>query len=199
MDSGNCRSINANRELHTAQKIYETRTTARRKRKIAELEASVKEETVQWYEEEIAGEVDWLPDPGTPSKRATQFVRTQAESWKLKTLLARALDSKDSCSPSSSKGKSTTDVNLEQLRELYKILDFKISAAHEVAETVNKNLTLLIRLLRQTINSNPPHHASKQQAQPRDTHSLQSIQERVDKHVLEVGLDTISHIGMPPQ
>lgn len=44
MESGSRRSINANRELHTAQKMYEMRTTAKNKRKIANLETSVKEE-----------------------------------------------------------------------------------------------------------------------------------------------------------
>lgn len=95
MEAGSSRCSVTNQELQIAQKMYETRTTARNKRKIAELEASVKEEETKCTEENIVGEVDWLHDPGTPSKRATQYVRTKAESWRIKTLLAKALDAKD--------------------------------------------------------------------------------------------------------
>lgn len=35
--------------------------------------------------------MDRLSDPGTVTTRATQFVRTQAEMWRMKTMLAKAL------------------------------------------------------------------------------------------------------------
>jgi len=95
MDAGSCRCSAANQELRVVQKMYETRTASRNKRKVAELEAKVKEEEAQRTEENVAGEVDWIEDPGTPSKRATQYVRTKAESLRIKTLLSRALESKD--------------------------------------------------------------------------------------------------------
>lgn len=80
MDTGSCRSSAVNQELQTAKKMYETRTSAKNKRNISDMEASVKEEERLCTEEDVAGEVDWLQDPGTASKRATQFVRMQAES-----------------------------------------------------------------------------------------------------------------------
>jgi len=43
MDAGSCRCAMANRELRIAQNMYETRATARSKRKIAEMEAAVKQ------------------------------------------------------------------------------------------------------------------------------------------------------------
>ena len=61
----------ANKELQTARNMYETRTTARNKRKIEEMEDMVKKEEAQRTKDDIAGEVNWLLDPGTASKRAT--------------------------------------------------------------------------------------------------------------------------------
>jgi len=113
-----------------------------------ELEASAKEEDLQRTEDDIAGEVDWLLDPGTASKRATQFIRTQAESWKVKTLLAKALESKEEVQQHSKREVSISDEQLNNMLEIYKSLDAKISAVHGVAELVNKKLTLLIKLLR---------------------------------------------------
>jgi len=95
MDSEGCRSITANMELQTARDMYETRTVSKNKRKISALQASVKAEELSRTEEDIAQEVNWLQDLGIASNRATQFVRTQAESWRIKTLLARALDSRE--------------------------------------------------------------------------------------------------------
>lgn len=66
-----CRSITANKELQTAKNMYETRTTARNKRKIEEMEDMVKKEEAQRTEDDIAGEVNSLLDPGTASKWAT--------------------------------------------------------------------------------------------------------------------------------
>ena len=80
MEAGSCRCSAAHHELRTVQNMYETRAAAKSKRKIAELEASVKEEEAQRPEGIIVKEVDWLHDPGTPSKRATQYVWTKAES-----------------------------------------------------------------------------------------------------------------------
>jgi len=37
-------------------------------------------------------EMDWILNPGTMTTRATQFVRTQAEIWRMKTMLAKALN-----------------------------------------------------------------------------------------------------------
>lgn len=68
MDTESYRSSATNRELQTAKKIYETQTAMWNKHKIADMEASVKEEEMRQSEEDISGEVDWLLDPGTPSK-----------------------------------------------------------------------------------------------------------------------------------
>ena len=36
-------------------------------------------------------EIDWISGPRTLATRATQFVRTQSEVWRMKTMLAKAL------------------------------------------------------------------------------------------------------------
>jgi len=163
------------------------------------MEAAVKEEERPRTEEDIAREVDWLMDPGTTSRRATQFVRTQVESWRIKTLLARALESRDEGNQHSQGENLISEAQLKGLYEICEALDKKISAVHEVAETVNKKLTLLIKLLRQTLSPAPPSSDGKQQEPPKEIHNYRSLQERVDKDVLEQGLDIASRFGVPPQ
>lgn len=178
--------------------MYETRPAATVKHKIAELEASVKEEEAQRTEGIIAEEVDWLHDPGTPSKRATQYVRTKAESWRIKTLLAKALDSKDEGKQHSGKGNSLSEDQLAKIHEIHESLDRRISTVHDAVETVNKKLTLLIRLLRQTLSPDPLVQQNKMK-EAQEFQSMQDMQARVDKHVLDVGLDTVSRIGGFPR
>jgi hypothetical protein len=193
MDAGGSRCAAANRDLQEAKGGYETRTVTRIKRKIAELEAQAKQEEEGRTEEDIAAEVDWLKDPGTPSKRATQFVRTKAESWRTKTLIAKALDSIEK-----EKQHIVTEVNLTEAQmakiiDYNSVLDSKISTVHEAVKTLNRMLTLLIRLLRDSINTAPA-------AQPATTaadqpESLEAMQAKVDRHVREIGLDTIGQMG----
>lgn len=70
------------------------------------------------------------------------------ESWKIKTLLAKALESKDNQTHYSGQDVLGSKDILVHLHEIHKSLDLKISEVHDKAETVNKKLTLLIRLLR---------------------------------------------------
>jgi len=86
------RNKSANNDLQQAREMYERRTSQRNKRKIIDLEATVQDEESKFSDQQIGKEVDWLQDPGTLSTRATQFVKTQAESWRVKTLLAKAMD-----------------------------------------------------------------------------------------------------------
>lgn len=199
MDTGSCRGKFANQELQSARSIYETRSTTRNKRRIADMEVAVKEEERSRTEEDIAREVDWLTDPGTTAGRATQFVRTQVECWRIKTLLARALESKDEGNQQSRGENPISEAQLKDLYEICEALDDKIAAVHEVAKIVNKNLTLLIKLLRQTLSPDPPSSAGKQKETPKEIHNYRSLQERADKHILEQGLDIASRFGMPPQ
>jgi len=128
----------------------------RKKHKIVVMEASVKEEEMQRSKENIAGEVDWLCDPSTHSKRETQFLRTKAESWRIKTLLAKALDSLDDGKQHSERADLSPEAYLKKLHEIHEALDGKISSVGEAVEIVNKKLTLLIKFLRQTLSPDPP-------------------------------------------
>lgn len=194
MEAEGSRCAAANRDLQEAKGGYETRTAARIKRKIAELEAQAKQEEEGRTEEEVAGEVDWLKDPGTPSRRATQFVRTKVESWRTKTLIAKALESIEK-----EKQHIVTEVNLTEA-QMAKIVDYNsaldnnISTVHEAIQTLNRKLTLLIRLLRDTINTATPtpKPAPTEEDQPEP---IEAIQEKVDRHVREIGLDTIAQMG----
>lgn len=194
MEAGSCTCSAANRELRTAQNMYETRATARSKHKVAELEASVKKEEAQRQEGIIAEEVDWLHDPGNPCKRATQYVRTKAESWRIKTLLAKALDSKEEGKQRSGKGNSTSEDQSANFHEIHDSLDRKITTVQEAVEIVNKKLTLLIRLLQQTLSPDPLMQEQKMK-EAKEFQSMQDMHAKVDKHVLDVGLDTVSQIG----
>lgn len=84
-----------NKDLHHAKEMYKKWTSQRNKHKIIELEAMVQEEEKKLSEQQLGKEVDWLLDPGTTNTRATQFVRTQAEIWRMKTLLVKALSIQD--------------------------------------------------------------------------------------------------------
>lgn len=121
MDAGSCRCAAANQDLQDAKRGYDTRTASKNKRKVAELEAKAKQEEDGRTEEEIAEEVDWMKDPGTPSKRATQFVRTKAESWRTKTLIAKALESIEK-----EKQQIVNEVNLTEA-QMAKIIDYNSS------------------------------------------------------------------------
>lgn len=112
--------------------------------------------------------------------------------------MARALDSKDEGKQHSKREDLIYEAHLKRLYEIYETLDLKILAVHEVAETVNKKLTLLIKLLQQTLSLDPLLSAGQQQAPPKEEHSYQFMQARVDKHVLDQGLDIVSRFGMPP-
>ena len=75
--------------------MYETRTSQWNKCKFIDLEAMVQEEEKKLSDQQIGKEVDWILNPGTVNTHATQFVRTQAESWRMKTLLAKALGTQE--------------------------------------------------------------------------------------------------------
>lgn len=199
MDTRSCRSITANQELQTARSMYETRTKTKNKQRIADMEASVKEEEGPRTEEDIAREVDWVQDLGTASKQATQFVRTQAESWRIETLLIRTLDSREEEKQHSQRDNFISEAQLKSLYEIYEALDLTILAVHDVVESVNKKLTFLIKLLWQMLSPDPSISDGQQQAPPKEIHNYWSLHERVDKNVLEQGLDTASRFEMPPQ
>lgn len=153
MKEGNSHCEAANRELQAARRGYETRTVTRIKRKMAELEAEAKREEGGRSEMGIAAEVDWVTDPGTPAKRATQFVRTKAECWRMKTLIAKSLESVTEVN-------LTTQVNLttEQMARITdnnSSLDIKLTAVNESIKTQNRLIMLLIQLLKNSIGIAP--------------------------------------------
>jgi len=196
MEGSGSRSATAIQDLNEARKGYETRAAARHKRKVDELEDKVKQEEDGRTEEEIAAEVDWLPDPGTPAKRATQFVRTKAESWRTKTLIAKALEAMEKERP-----RIITEVNLTDA-QMAKILDFnnslegRINRAQEAIQVVDRKLTLLCRLLKDTINQGPGATQTPNASVPeKDEDILKDMQARVKSHVAHMGLDTISLMG----
>ena len=135
-----------------------------------------------------------MKDPGTPSKMATQFVRTKVESWRTKTLIAKALESMEK-----ERQHVVTEVNLTEA-QMAKIIDYnnsldsRITTVQEAIQTVNRKLTLLIRLLRDTTNPAPgtPQPAT---IEMQENDSMAAMQARMDSHVRQMGLDTISQMG----
>lgn len=65
-------------------------------------------------------------------------------------------------------------------------------------EIVNKKLTLLIRLLRKTLSPDPLMQEQKMK-EAQEFQSMQDMQAKVEKHVLDVGLDIVSRIGGFPR
>jgi len=194
MDASGSRNAAAIQDLHEAKKGYETRAMTKHKRKVEELENKVKQEEGGRTEEELAAEVNWLQDPGTPAKRATQYVRTRAESWRTKTLIAKAFEAIDK-----EKDKIITDVNLTEA-QMAKILDYnnsldvRITRVQDAIQVVNRKLTLLCRLLKDTINQGSTQTANAN-ASVQDDNILRDMQARADAHATQMGLDTISLLG----
>jgi len=198
MEASKCRCAGATQDLRNAQSMFVTRASTRSKRKIAELEAKVKQEEETTQEGKVDGEVDWICDTGTPAKRTTQFVRTKAESWRMKTLLAKALDMKDADKQNTEKEQPPLNGHLGNTSASQEYMDRRISAIQEGVEIVNKKLTLLIRLLRQTISPDPVVQEQKMK-EAQNFHSMQDLQDKMDRHFLDVGLDITSRLGGFPR
>lgn len=108
--------------------------------------------------------------------------------------MAKALESRDKGKQKSERADPSQEAYLKNLHELHAMLDGRISSVGDAVEVVNKKLTLLIRLLRQTLCLDPP----QQKATSTNEYDYQAMQAKVDKHVLEVGLDTVSRMGKHP-
>jgi len=91
MASEGSRNASANRDLKRARETYETHISQKGKQKIEELEAIVNEEEKNLESQDLEKEIDWIQDLGIITTCATQFVRMQAEMWRMKTMLAKAL------------------------------------------------------------------------------------------------------------
>jgi len=111
----------------------------------------VQEEEKKISEQDIEKEVDWLLDPGTVTTRATQFVRTQAESWRMKTLLARALSVQGDYAEQLRRVQHISEAKTEEHMAILESLEFKMSALDQQVDTITKKLTVLIKLLRHVI------------------------------------------------
>lgn len=155
MDGSGSRCAATIQDLHEVKKGYETRATAKNKRKVEELENKVKQDEEGRNEEEIAAEVNWLHDPGTPAKRATQFVRTRAESWRIKTLIPKALESMEKERPKIITEVNLTDAQMAKILDFNNTLDGRITKVQDAIQVVDRKLTLLCRLLKDTINQGP--------------------------------------------
>jgi len=94
-------------------------------------------------------EVEWVQDPGMATTRATQFMCTQAETWRMKTMLAKAMSMQGAHIDQAHEAISviTTDhiVRLEAF-------DFKLSALVQQVDTLSQKVTVLISLLRHTFS-----------------------------------------------
>lgn len=156
------RNKSANNDLQQAREMYERRTLQRNKRKIIDIEATVQDEESKLSDQQIGKDVDWLQDPGTLSTRATQFVRTQAKSWRMKTLLAKAIDIQGEHAEQLRKLQQFVETMSHDHMAVVESSEFKLSAIHQQVDTMDKKLTVLIKLLRQTIGQdNKPSDMQK--------------------------------------
>lgn len=138
--------------------------------------------------------MNWLHDPGTPSKRATQFVRTKAESWRTKTLIAKALESMEKERPKIITEVNLTDAQMAKILDFNNTLDSRITRVQDAINVVDRKLTLLIKLLRDTINQGPSAPQTSNATEQGDN-LLNVMQARVNTHVAQMGLDTIGLLG----
>lgn len=192
-----CRSNAANKELQSARRIYDTRTATSSKRRVAELNHKVKMEEENRSEEDLAAAVDWLEDAGTPSRRATQFTRTRAESWRVKTLLAKALETLEEKKNGEAKEINLTEAQMSQIMDYHNALEQCLTLLQGEVESINKRLTVLIQILRTVVHPDGRHPQPAQTAQTmaQDSVSLEKMQDKVDQHVFEMGMDTVTLMG----
>jgi len=153
-----CRNQSANNDLRLAREMYERRTSERNKRKIIDLEASAQEEESKLSDHQLSQEVNWLQDPGMTSTRATQFVRTQAEAWRMKTILAKAMDVQVKQAEQLRTLQQFAATMTKEHMAVVQSSEFKLTALHEEVDTISRKLTVLIKLLRKNIepDSKPP-------------------------------------------
>lgn len=98
--------------------------------------------------------MDWLLDPGMTYTRATQFVRTQAEAWRMKTLLAKVLDAQEEQAEQQRNLKKLTEVMEHYHMAVVESIEFKLSSLDQQADYISKKLTVLIKLMRNVIGTN---------------------------------------------
>lgn len=150
--SGGSRNASANKELTRAKAAYENCTSQREKWRIEELEAMVNEEEKSMNQQELVKEVNWVQDPDTVTTRATQFVRTQAEMWRLKMMLAKAISMQGDSANQLRQAQQTLAAANEEHAAILEGSDFKISSMEQQLDTISKKFTMLISLMRHTIN-----------------------------------------------
>lgn len=124
----------------------------RNKHKIIDLEAMVQEEEKKISEQDIEKEVHRLLDPRTINTRATQFIRTQAESWRMKTLLVKALSMQGEYAEHLQRLQNISKAKTEEHMAIIESLEFKMSALDQQVDTINKKLTIMIKLLRHVMD-----------------------------------------------
>lgn len=186
MEGEGSSSTSVNKDLKTARDMYETRMSLKNKHKIIDLEAMVQEKEKKLSEEDIEKEVDWLQDPGTVTKRAMQFVRTQAESWRMKTLLAQALSMQENNKDQLQNDKPVSEAQLQNFYAILESLDFKISALEQEVDSISKKMTVLIKLLSHTLDRETRHTENPKYDQWDELHGQQSKQVQADISVLEL-------------
>lgn len=143
------RNASANWDLKKAREAYETQTTQKEKRKIEELEVAVTEEEEQLDVQALETEMDWLSDLCTTTTRATQFVRTQGEMWRMKTMLAKALNMHAEDIKRSHQAISL--ISAENSAKL-DAMEFNVSALTQEVRILSQKLGVLINLLRLSIH-----------------------------------------------
>ena len=93
-------------------------------------------------------DMDWISNPGTTTARATQFVRTQAEIWRMKTMLAKVLRMQ-----SEDIRKAHQAISLVSTENSAKLdaMEFNFSALTQGVKILSHKLGVLINLLKLSI------------------------------------------------
>lgn len=145
------RNSSANKNLKQAREAYETRTSQKEKRKIEELEGIVVEEEEKLEENDLEKEMEWVQDPGTTTTRVTQYVCTQAKMWRMKMMLAKAINMQGEYLIQARQAQQAISVILTDHAVVLEALDFKISSLEQQFGNISKKLTVLINLLQHSI------------------------------------------------
>lgn len=151
MADASSRSRSASRDLQRAKEAFEKSTSQEGKRKIIGLEIYAREEENMLSDEQLSKEVDWIIDPGTPSTRETQFSRTQVECWRMKTMLAKAMEVQGEQADQLRTLQKFAETMTNDHMAVVESSEFKLSGILHDVDTINKKLSVLIKLLQQGI------------------------------------------------
>lgn len=112
------------------------------------MEAIIVEKEENLEENDLEKEMEWVQDPDTATTQPTKYVHTQAETWRMKMMLAKAISMQGEYL---NQAHQDISVLFADHTVVLQALDLKISSLEQQFGNIFKKLIVLISLLRHSI------------------------------------------------